>query len=101
MRGNPLESLNSEAGLAPPASPFAKGGPGEEGAEDAAADRTPELDALLADCLAPSSGPGEAGTERRRNLLKSLDLGAAAMWASSPFADQGSAEPPAPVADAI
>jgi hypothetical protein len=81
-RGNLLESLDSGAGLAPVASPFAEGGPVEQGAEDAAADRMPGLDALLADRLPPSSGPGERGTERLRNLLESLDLGAAAMRVS-------------------
>jgi hypothetical protein len=87
-----LERLDSGAGLALAASPFAEGGSGEEQAEDAAANGTLDLDEFLADLDPPSSGTGLPGTEWRRNPLERLDSGAA-MGRASPLAGEGPAEP--------
>ncbi len=68
MRRNPLESLDSGAGLAPAACHFAEGGSGEEGAEDAAAERTPDPAEVVADLVPPSSRPEEPGSNSQARV---------------------------------
>ncbi len=70
-----LKSLDSGAGIAPVAPPFAEGGFGEEGAEDAAADGTPELDASrrLAFPLGRAGRARKENRKWRRISLKTLE----------------------------